>query len=308
MNSSNIFKTDKFLTDGGLETTMIFQEGIDLNHFAAFELLTNDGGRKALKRYFRSYLQIAEQYQMNFVLEAPTWRANTDWGYKLGYSKSQLSTINKKAISFMREMVTENNWPEEKVLISGSIGPRGDGYVADNYMKVQEAKAYHTDQIQAFALADVDFVTAMSINYSNEATGVVEAAKTFNVPVVISFTVETDGNLPSGESLNEAIAKVDQSTDSYVEHFMINCAHPEHFKHRLNSDDSWIKRIGGIRANASTLSHAELDESDTLDAGDKVALAGHYDDLFKLLPNLQVVGGCCGTDHTHMEAVCEKIF
>ena len=148
----------------------------------------------------------------------------------------------------------------------------------------------------------------MSINYSNEATGVVEAAKTFHVPVVISFTVETDGKLPSGESLNEAIDKVDQSTESYAEHFMINCAHPEHFKHVLNKDNSWIKRIGGIRANASTLSHAELDESVTLDAGNKGILAEHYYDLYNILPNLKVIGGCCGTDHSHMEAVCKRIF
>ena len=305
--SSPVFNQGIYLSDGGLETTLIFQKGISLNYFAAFELLRHDEGKKALEEYYNPYLLLAEKYRLGFILESPTWRASCDWGFKLGYTHDELFALNKQSIKFMRELAHpfgKTVWP---IIVSGNIGPRGDGYKADVRMTAEQAKVYHTEQVKAFALADADVVSAITITYSDEAIGIINAAKSFGLPVVISFTVETDGRLPSGETLYQAIERTDKETESYAEHYMINCAHPQHFLHSFEPDGNWLGRIRGVRANASLKSHAELDESDTLDAGDKCLLADGYNQLFDLLPALKVIGGCCGTDHSHMEEICQAL-
>lgn len=304
----NVFKHKFYLTDGGLETTLFFHRGIELNHFAAFELLNDEAGRKELTDYFLPYLDVAVKYNYPFVFETPTWRANPDWAYKLGYSADELNAINRGAIKFARALLRNHPIGTEKVLISGNIGPRGDGYRVENAMTPAEAKTYHGEQIKAFTMADADLVSAFTLNYTDEAIGIVLAAKEFNIPVVISFTVETDGKLPSGEALKEAIEKTDAATNSYPTFYMINCAHPEHFIHVFKEKGSWISRIEAIRANASIKSHAELDESDMLDTGDKYLLTTGYYELKQLLPNLRVIGGCCGTDHSHIAQICEVLY
>lgn len=307
LHPSAVFPQRHYLTDGGLETTLIFQKGITLNAFAAFELLQTEEGKKALREYYHPYLALAEKYRLGFVMESPTWRASPDWGVKLGYTHDELIALNKQSITFMRELALPFSRSLPHIIISGNIGPRGDGYKAENQMTAEQAKVYHLEQIKAFALGDADIVTAVTITYSDEAIGIVQAAQSFNLPVVISFTVETDGRLPGGESLQEAIEKTDRETGQYADHYMINCAHPQHFMHQLDKDGNWKTRIRGIRANASLKSHAELDESETLDAGDKCLLAEGYMQLFHLLPQLKVIGGCCGTDHTHIAEICKTL-
>jgi S-methylmethionine-dependent homocysteine/selenocysteine methylase len=303
---NNLFNTGYYLTDGGLETTLVFHEGIELTHFAAFELLNSEDGRKVLRKYYNEYIKIAKNYHLGFVLETPTWRANSDWGYLLGYSPEDLDEINKRAVTFVKSIGDESGDTIDFV-VSGNIGPRGDGYVVDKLMTVAESENYHSAQIKSFVEAGVNIVTAMTINYADEAIGIVMAAGKLNIPVVISFTVETDGKLPDGTSLKDAINKTDKATENYALHYMINCAHPDHFKDILDDGD-WKLRIKGIRANASVKSHAELNESPVLDTGDKAELANGYSELKQLLPNLQVIGGCCGTDHTHMEVICENML
>ncbi len=308
MTRTSIFNQEYFLTDGGLETTLIFHQGLHLNHFSAFELLKDKKGRDALQQYYTPYLNMAHRYELDFIMETPTWRANPDWGNRLGYTAYELNVLNKLAVHFVRNLVHAHHLPDNRVIISGNIGPRGDGYKATSCMTAEEAATYHTHQIQSFALADADMVTAMTLNYSAEAIGVVQAARSFNIPVVISFTVETDGKLPDGETLGEAIRKTDDATGHYAAHYMINCAHPEHFSNTIEKGDDWKLRIRGIRANASTKSHVELDECDTLDAGDKCLLADGYKQLKQWLPNLCVIGGCCGTDHSHLEKIYQKLM
>jgi len=305
---TEIFRHPFYLTDGGLETTLIFHQAISLNYFAAFELLKNENGKKALQSYYESYLKLAAQYYLPFVMESPTWRANADWGVKLGYTHDEIFALNKQSIKFTRELAEPFSQSLPQIIFSGNIGPRGDGYKAENCMTAEQAKAYHIEQVKAFAFADADVVTALTITYSDEAVGIIQAARSFSLPVVVAFTVETDGRLPGGEPLNEAIIKTDQETNSYAKHYMINCAHPQHFLPILQKEERWKKRIGGIRANASLKSHAELDDSEILDTGDACLLASGYKDAFQLLPGLKIIGGCCGTDHTHMEAICQKLF
>jgi S-methylmethionine-dependent homocysteine/selenocysteine methylase len=292
-----------FITDGGMETTLIFHNGLDLPEFAAFVLLDEPEGVEALRAYYRAYLDLAEQRGVGIVLDAPTWRANSDWGKRLGYSAEALADVNRRGVALLDDLRPEGS----RMLVSGCVGPRGDGYRVDDAMTADEAERYHAAQVETFATTTADLVSALTMTYADEAVGVARAASVAEIPCVISFTVETDGRLPSGEALSAAIEQVDAETGGSVEYFMINCAHPTHFAGVLGEAGAWRERIRGVRANASEKSHAELDEAEELDAGDPVALAGHYRELKRLLPNLTVVGGCCGTDHRHVGEICSAV-
>jgi S-methylmethionine-dependent homocysteine/selenocysteine methylase len=288
-----------FITDGGMETTLIFHEGLELPDFAAFVLLDDEQGREALRAYFRPYIDIARERGVGIVLDTPTWRANADWGEGLGYSAAALADVNRRGVTLLEELRTESG-PEPPIVIAGCIGPRGDGYRADALMSADEAQQYHTAQVSTFKGTEADLISALTLTYADEAVGIVRAAQAAQVPVAISFTVETDGRLPSGEGLRDSVEAVDEQTDGAAAYFMINCAHPTHFAHVLEDAGPWLDRIHGVRANASTKSHAELDEAEELDEGDPADLAVRYRELREHMPNLNVVGGCCGTDHRHI--------
>ena len=294
---------EMFITDGGMETTLIFDDGIDLPDFASFVLLNDADGIEALRAYYVAYLEIAAEHGVGIVLDTPTWRANPDWGNRLGYSTEALADIDRRGVALLEELRAAGNGAPQ-LIISGCVGPRGDGYRVDNEMTAEEAQRYHEPQVEAFANTAADLVSALTLTYSDEAIGVARAARDAEIPIVISFTVETDGRLPSGQSLREAIEVVDAETDGSIAYFMINCAHPTHFAHVLEEDGDWRGRIRGLRANASEKSHAELDEAEELDPGDPSALAQHYRELQRRLPNLTVVGGCCGTSHRHVAEIC----
>jgi S-methylmethionine-dependent homocysteine/selenocysteine methylase len=293
-----------FITDGGMETTLIFHQGLDLPLFASFDLLRNEQGTTTLRAYYEQYVPIAREHGVGIVLDTPTWRANPDWGARLGYSAEQLDDANRKAVELVAG-IRDESAGDTTVLVSGCIGPRGDGYRADNLMAAEEAEAYHARQIGVFAETAADLVSALTMTYAQEAIGVARAARAAGMPVVVSFTVEKDGRLPSGQGLREAIEQVDRETDAAPAYFMINCAHPTHLVGVLEGSGAWLERIHGLRANASKKSHAELDEAEELDEGDPVELAADYLSLRPLLPNLTVVGGCCGTDHRHIEQICK---
>lgn len=300
-----------YLTDGGIETTLIFHEGLELPDFAAFHLLRTPEGEAALRKYFRTYAEIARRFATGLILESATWRASADWGTRLGYTSESLADANRKAIRLLEEIRTEYESRETPVVISGCLGPRGDGYIPDRVMSEQEAEAYHRDQVEVSAGTAADMVCAITMNYVEEAIGIARAAQRAGMPVAISFTVETDGNLPTGQSLKAAIAQVDKTTAGYPCYYMINCAHPTHFEHVLAEGGAWLDRIRGLRANASRKSHAELNESPELDIGNPVELGAQYADLTKRLAQLNVMGGCCGTDHRHVEQIaqaCAPLF
>ena len=290
-----------FLTDGGLETTLIFHEAVALPFFAAFDLLQNDAGIAVLRRYFERYAAIALAQGTGLLLETPTWRANPDWAAKLGYDGRALAEANRRSVGLLLEM--RSAFGGGKLVISGNLGPRGDGYQVGARMSAAAAEAYHGPQIRVFAETDADMVAAFTMTYPEEAIGIVRAAEAVGMPVAISFTTETDGRLPSGEALDEAITRTDEATGGAPAYYMINCAHPTHLAGALDRDGGWRERVRGLRANASRRSHAELDESTDLDAGDPDELAQEYDELRAAFPRLSVVGGCCGTDHRHVEAI-----
>ncbi len=294
---------ENYLCDSGLETTLVFHDGIDLPCFASFPLLRSAEGKERLARYFRKHAAIAARHGAGCVLETVTWRAHSDWGKLLGYTPEALDAANREAVEMLFPIREEFEHSGGKLVISGNIGPRGDGYNPESFMTAEEAEAYHTRQVGVLEQAGADLVTAMTITYSGEAIGIVRAAKAAGIPVVISFTLETDGRLPSGQRLGDAIRQVDRETDGYAAYFMINCAHPDHFENVLESDADWLSRIHGLRANASRMSHAELDNATELDPGDPQELGRDYHRLVQIMPNLRVLGGCCGTDHRHIEQI-----
>jgi homocysteine S-methyltransferase len=293
-----------FLTDGGIETTLIFQHGLELPLFAAFDLLKDEEGTDQLRRYYAPYATTARDRGVGFVLESPTWRASPGWAAKLGYTSAQLDVLNRKAIALMEELRAEYQG-SAPIVISGCVGPEGDGYAPETMLSADGAESYHATQIATFADTAADVVTAITMTYAAEAIGVTRAAAAAGMPVVISFTLETDGRLPSGQTLGDAIQQVDNATDGAPAYFMINCAHPTHFEDALSGGEPWLRRLGGLRTNASTKSHAELDEAETLDEGDPADLAARHAALKSLVPSVNVLGGCCGTDHRHVDAICD---
>lgn len=295
-----------YLTDAGIETTLVFLENVPLRDFAAFELLETEEGRDRLRRYYRRHAAIAAAHGAGFVFEAPTWRASADWGDRLGYGADDLQRINGRAVALMRELrdahARKTGLP---AVASATIGPRGDGYAPDATMTPDEAAAYHRPQIRALVEAGAEMATALTLPYPEEAIGIARAAATQGLPIALSFTVETDGRLPSGHALGEAVGAVEAATGQAPLHYMINCAHPDHFRAVLAEPAPWRRRVRALRANASRMSHAELDAAETLDDGDPLELGALYAALRRDLPWLSLLGGCCGTDHRHIAAIAE---
>ena len=294
---------DTFLTDGGLETDLIFNRGIDLPEFASFDLLKDDGGKAALRAYFEPYVEMARESGMGFILESPTWRANPRWAEKIGYGAEELDRMNREAIELLVE-IRDSAGDGPPIVISGCIGPSDDGYAPESVFSSEEARDYHSRQIRIFASTQADMITAITMTYAEEGIGVALAAREAGMPSAISLTVETDGRLPSGQSLSDAIDQIEAETDAAPAYFMVNCAHPTHFDSTVEElVESKRARIRGVRANASRMSHAELDEATELDDGDPEDLGARYESLRDALPNLAVLGGCCGTDLRHVKAM-----
>ncbi|RZJ01419.1 MAG: homocysteine S-methyltransferase [Brevundimonas sp.] len=292
-----------FLTDAGLETDILFNRGIDLPHFASITLLQSDEGRRALEDYFRGFLDLTARTGSGLILESATWRASPDWAGPLGISVEALDALNRDAIAMLIRLRDE--YAPTPVVVSGCIGPRGDGYDPGRIMSIEEAEAYHSHQAGVLASAGPDMLTAITMTNVPEAVGLTRAARALGAPVAISFTVETDGRLPTGDRLADAVKAVDEATEGYPAYYMINCAHPDHFASSLEEDAAWTRRVRGVRANASRLSHAELDVMTELDAGDPVELAALHRALRDRFPNLTVMGGCCGTDLRHVAAIAK---
>lgn len=293
-----------FVTDGGLETELVFHDGIDLEHFAAFPLLGQPDTLARLRRYYDGYLDIARRHGAGFVMETPTWRANPDWADQLGYSPERLDAANRAAVALAEEIRADATADGITAVVSGCIGPRGDGYDPGTAMTPEEAQRYHAVQLGTFADTTADQVTAITMTNADEAIGIVRAATAAGIPAAISFTVETDARLPTGQSLREAIEQVDAATDAGAAYFMVNCAHPTHFAPALQRGQEWMRRVAGLRANASTRSHTELDEASDLDEGDPDDLGARHAALHSVLPWVTVLGGCCGTDARHVAAIC----
>ncbi len=295
-----------FLTDAGLETDLIFNHGIEIREFAAHTLLPDAAGREAVANYFRGFLSLANEHNAGLILDSQTWKAHMHWADDLGANEQELHEANMDAIAFIAELRNEYAGNSKPIVLNGVIGPRGDAYAPEAEVAANESEEYHAKQINWLAETEVDMVTALTFTQSDEAIGLVRAAKAAGLPVVISFTVETDGKLPTGQPLGEAIRAVDATTDSAAAYFMVNCAHPDHFVDVLGDED-WAHRVRGLRCNASRLSHAELDECEELDDGDPTELGEQYKSMTKTMPWLNVFGACCGADLRHVSRIARAV-
>jgi S-methylmethionine-dependent homocysteine/selenocysteine methylase len=299
---------DIFITDSGLETDLIFNEGFELPEFAAFVLIDDARGAAALEAYFRRHVDIAVQHRCGVILEAPTWRASRDWGARIGYPAAELRRVNESAVGLLSRVRRQyRDTASTPLVISACIGPRADAYRPAERMSEDEAEDYHTEQMAVLAATEVDLVHAMTITYAAEAIGIARAAAAAGVPAAISFTTETDGRLPDGTSLADAVAAVDAETGARPVYYGVNCAHPCHFESALPGGAVGA-RVRSVRANASRKSHAELDESPVLDAGDPVELAADYLRLRAQHPSFSILGGCCGTDARHVQAIADVVM
>jgi len=296
----------RFLADGGVETDLIFNHGIEIPHFAAHTLLYDAKGRAVLEDYFRGYLRLANEMSTGFILESQTWKAHMHWARALGANADELRQVNHDSIEFIAGLRDEFHSNTQPIVLNGVIGPMGDGYAPGNRVTAKESEEYHSEQLSWLADTDIDMVTALTFNQSEEAIGIVRAAGHTDLPIVVSFTVETDGNLPTGQSLRDAIEAVDNATGSAAAYFMVNCAHPDHFSHVLE-DSNWARRIHGLRCNASRKSHAELDESETLDDGDPVELGCQYKAMTGTMPWVNIFGACCGSDLRHVTEIAKAV-
>ena len=294
-----------FVTDAGLETDLIFNRGIDLPCFSSITLLRTDEGRRVLDDYFRSYLELARRLGTGCLLESASWRASPDWAPNLGLEVGELEALNRSSVEMLKTLREEYRSDRTPVVVSGCIGPRGDGYDPGAIMSPEQAEDYHSWQAFALASAGPDLLSAITMTNVNEALGITRAARRAGLPVVIAFTVETDGRLPTGDSLRSAVEAVDEATGAYPAYYMVNCAHPTHFMALLKPAEDWTKRLGGLRANASRCSHAELDAMTELDSGDPDELGRLYREIRRTLPHVNVLGGCCGTDLRHVTAIAE---
>lgn len=303
-----LLKTNRpFLTDGGFETWLFFQRGFEAPEFAAIVLMDDDDARQAMRQYFDGFLSMAAAARTGFVLDTNTWRGCTCWGPKLNRPTTEMLRLNTDAVAFAEEI--RANWQSRvsPILLNGVVGPAGDGYAPEEVPEAAEARDMHRPQINSLARTGVDMISAITMTNTGEAIGITQAAIEERLPVVVSFTVETDGRLPTGETLGDAIGVVDAVTDNAPIYYMVNCAHPDHFRGAIATGADWVSRIGGVRANASRLSHAELDVAETLDDGDPEEFGALHSDLVELLPKLRVVGGCCGTDHRHVGCVSKRL-
>ncbi len=295
-----------FLTDAGLETDLIFNRGVDVPHFAAHTLLAHPEGRAHLADYFRGFLALAWAHGTGFVLDTPTWKAHAHWADELGASEQQLREANRDAVAFALGLRNEFLGEGSPIVLNAIVGPRGDAYAPQSAIGAGEAEDYHAQQLGWLAETQVDMVSAMTFTQSAEAIGFLRAARAVDLPAVVSFTVETDGALPTGQGLADAIIEVDAATRGSAAYFMINCAHPDHFDEALNGSD-WLRRIRGLRCNASRRSHAELDACTDLDAGDPGELAQLYGALVERMPWVNVIGGCCGSDLRHVAEIAATV-
>ncbi len=297
---------DLFLADAGIETDLIFNHGVEIREFASHTLLPNPTSREIVANYFRGFLSLAKNFDAGFILDSQTWKAHLHWAEDLGTTEQELCLANKDSIAFIAELRDEYSTNNKPIVLNGVIGPRGDAYAPESRVAAVEAEEYHAKQIAWLAETEVDMVTATTFTQSDEAIGVVQAARSADLPIVISFTVENDGRLPTGQPLDEAINAVDDATNAAAAYFMVNCAHPDHFFDVLDDSD-WARRIRGLRCNASRLNHAELDECEVLDDGDPEELANQYKSIAASMPWLNVFGGCCGSDLRHVAEIAKAV-
>ncbi len=292
----------KFLVYAGTGTDLIFNHGVELPGFASFPLLENPETRAILAQQMRDLVELSADMGLGCILDAPTWMANADRAAPLGYDAERLRAVNKDGVALMEEVRQGSG--RDDVLVSACIGPRYDPYADIPPISVGQARAYHNAQLSALKETSVDLVTGYTFNRTGEAAGCILASQDIGLPIIMSLVVETDGCLADGTPLIDAIDQIEAQTDGSALFYMVNCAHPTHFADVIKAHP----RLKGVVANASSCSHAELDEAEELDDGDPVQLGQEIAAAMRDNPSIQVFGGCCGTDMRHLKQMALEVL
>lgn len=295
-----------FLADGGIETDLIFNHGREIPEFAIHTLLPDPSGRRLMSDYFHGYLTLAHEVGAGFILDSQTWKAHMHWADDLGASEQELKAANLASIAFIAGIRDAHPGNTGPIILNGIVGPTADAYAPEDRVGAKKAEQYHARQLGWLAETEVDMISGVTFPRADEAVGLVRAAQSLDLPVVVSFTVETDGCLPTGRPLGDAIRVVDDSTAGAPAYYTVNCAHPDHFFHVFDGSD-WTRRIRGLRCNASRLSHAELDNCEVLDDGDPEELGEQYREVLQRMPWLNIFGGCCGSDLRHVTRIAQAV-
>ena len=315
---ASLLASRTFLTFAGGETYLLFLQGFPLREFCAFEVVDDaEAWAQMESALLRPIADAAAESGHGLITDCLVWRASGDYVERLGHGARGVDGVNRAAVARTRRFVDEwRSAGDERaracpVLLAADLGPRGDGYAlgADGPVPVEAAYDYHREQVRALAEAGIDLLVALTMTSTNEALGIARAAREHDLPVLVSPTVETDGTLPDGSSLGDFISTLDEATAKYPVGYIVNCAHPEHLEPTLAAAAAarapWLARLRGLRANASTLSHAELDESTELDRGDPNDLAERMRTLQSRY-GFTILGGCCGTDAEHLRAIAQR--
>jgi S-methylmethionine-dependent homocysteine/selenocysteine methylase len=302
-----------FLTFGGGETYLLFQQGFPLREFCSFEVVRDEAAFERMAReLLRPIVDAATAGGYGVLTDCFLWRASPDYLAKLGYGPGELRRFNHEGVALLRRFLLDAAAKAGgrigPLVLAADPGPRGDGYALKpgQALDAAAARAYHTPQLAAIAETDAAVVVALTMTNVPEAVGFGLAARDHGLPLIVSPTVETDGTLPDGTPLGDFITQVDDALGGDPVFYMVNCAHPAHLEPTLERakqrGEPWLGRFRGFRSNASAKSHQELDDSTEIDRGDVADLARRVAAM-RTRYDLWVVGGCCGTDAEHLESI-----
>lgn len=296
-----------FLTEGGSETEIMYRHGFELPEFAMFTLLENPKAVPIMRDMFCAQLDVAAEFGLSFLLTGLDYRASPDWGAKLGYSAQGLADANISAIEFLRDIAQGYEDQIPRLLVGGILGPRGDAYDLNQNITAESAEDYHSVQLNTLKAAGVDFVSAQTFNNVPEAVGVCKAASKMGVALSVGLTLDSTCRLKSGPSLAEAITEIDALTGEQAPDFyLLNCSHPVEYEPALENA-SWIKRLRGVRPNASKMEKLALCKLGHLEDGDPVELGAQLGDLSQRFPHMDIFGGCCGTGDSHLREIAKAL-
>lgn len=285
----------------GMETDLIFNQGVDLPGFAAFPMVDSSDGRARLRDYYLKLIQIGRDTGVGIILDTPTWMANPDRAKGAGYAASDLPRLTGAAVELAREAALAH--PDVAIRVSVQIGPQGDGY-KPGIAAAETSARYHAAQVMAAKEAGADMVSAYTMGSTGEAVGISIAARRCGIPALVSFTIETDGRLADGTPLATAVTELVEAAEPFA--IGVNCAHPDHIAKGLDGG-AWQGSLAGIVANASRQSHAELDNAEILDDGDPDELGDQLADLKRSLSGIRILGGCCGADLRHLREIARRV-
>jgi S-methylmethionine-dependent homocysteine/selenocysteine methylase len=297
------------LTEGAVIERLKRNPSIDLDpHILHAGLIYDDRGRSALERIYRGYIEIGIKYNLPFLVSAPTWRANPE---RIKASKfHHRKSLNADCVRFIQSLRKTYKDGSKGIYIGGLMACHGDAYRPEETLSVMDAANFHKSQAAMLAESEVDFILAATLPAVSEARGMAAALSDFKIPYILSFVIRPDGTILDGTPLHQAFDQIDAAIQHPPFFYLINCVHPSVFSHALKSEvvlsNSVLKRLWGLQANTSAKSPEELDGLSELDGSEPRSFARELLALYHTF-GIKIIGGCCGTDHHHIEAIAEEI-